>query len=340
VEGTPTPQAPAEETPARSYSSSPSSGPFPFAAAFGGDTDEPVVTDAEPPAGGSAADEAASKPGGEPPAAGDAGTPAPSEPSTPASPPEAPSEQEAEPSRRQSARERDEAEKADLKRLVDEAIAERDRARAEADKATADKAQLEARSTQAIARREELRGPDAEYERRTRISNRTNDPYYEGPHLTADEASELARWTLTRELEEPFTEAANQSAATWVDQQIKGQRTQWATEALTVADEIGLSKDVLANPDNASLGRLLKATASAVEARVRENEVAPLTDKVSQQDARIKELETSLVHSQRTPVIGGRSDSTLPRADGAGWDPTLPWSSNLGRAPAATNGSH
>jgi hypothetical protein len=339
VEGTPTPQAPAEETPARSYSSSPSSGPFPFAAAFGGDTDEPVVTDAEPPAGGSAAAEAASNPGGEAPApaAAASDTPAP-EPSNEDAAPDAPDATE--PSRRQRARERDEAEKADLKRLVDEAIAERDRARAEADKATADKAALEARSAQAIARREELRGPDAEYERRTRISNRTNDPYYEGPHLTADEASELARWTLTRELEEPFTEAANQSAAAWVDQQIRGQRTQWATEALTVADEIGLAKDVLANPDNASLGRLLKATASAVEARVRENEVAPLTDKVSQQDARIKELETSLVHSQRTPVIGGRSDSTLPRADGAGWDPTLPWSSNLGRAPVATNGSH
>lgn len=315
-----------------------SSGPFPWESAGFGQTTPATVPTAEAPAEGTTAANPApaSKLSEDAPKDTAAeGTPA-SEPVKPdAAKVDASIEAAAaadEPGRRQSARERDAAEKADLQAAVAAALAERDAAQAVAAQAAAEKAAREAAAQAAAERYAKLIGPEDEYRRRARISNRMFDENYDGPKLTVEEAAELARWETVRELREPFVQEADQTAAAWVDEQINGQRQTWARQALAVADEIGLPRAALREPD---LGVLLKATATNTAARIREAEVKPLQEQISQLEGTIKGLETKAVHAARTPVIGGRSDGSLPPADGAGWDPSLPWSGNFGRTPAA-----
>jgi hypothetical protein len=341
--------ADAAETPdAGARASSEAFDPFPWDASFGSKASAPAAAvpaaDAPPGGSGAAVEAPPSKPEGDDPKdAPTEGDPAerPSKPEgEPAPTPDDAPKPDDTPSRRASKREEAEAEQARLRALVDEAVAAQRKAEAEAATAKAKADAAEQASATARARRAELIGPEAEYQRRTRIANRMFDASYTGPTLTNEEAAELARWTYAREVSEPLDLAAQQDAAAWVDEQISGQRRVWGEQALAVADEIGLPRAELGKPENRDLGALLKVTAAAVEARIRAAEVAPLQEQISQLEGTVKGLEAKAVHSVRTPVQGGRSDGGLAQQAGAGWDPSLPWDVNFGRAfSAPANGT-
>lgn len=333
----------ATETPDAGATSAPDANPFPWeSAGFGNVTSAAAVSDAPAPNGHPATD--AEKPAGvtsegttaEPPADGQEAKPT----GAPADEAVKPEEQAASEStdspggRRQAARERDAETIATQQAEIDAAVQRALTAERDAEAARVALAAREDADRQSAARLAELRGDDAEFNRRQAISNRMWDANYTGPTLTTDEAAELARWTATRELQRPFEDAAQRNAASWVDQEIDGQRRQWITQAVAVADEIGLPRAELGKPENRDLGALLKVTADTVSARIREAEVAPLQEKVSQLEATVRQTEDKLVHAQRSPVIGGRSDGGLVPGTGAGWDPSLPWDANLNRPPA------
>lgn len=250
------------------------------------------------------------------------------EPSTPGEP--------SEPGRRQSARERDEAEKAELRAIATQAVADAEEAKRVADAAKADQEARTAQERQSAEQYAKLIGPEDEYQRRTRISNLMRDPYYSGERLDDEQVEELGKWTATRELRQPFMDDSSRTAAQWVTEQLDGQRQTWVRQALTVADEIGLPRDVLANPANADLAVLLKTTAESTAARIRAAEVKPLQDRISQLEGYASGLETTVVHGQRTPPIGGNSDGGLIPSTGQSWNPDVPWDANFAGSPAGS----
>lgn len=265
-----------------------------------------------------------------------ASTPAPSTPGQ-----TDPAAAQSEPGRRLSKREQDQAEiarlsaeKTDLAELVKTAVADAETAKEEAArvKREADeRAETQRVSAEAYSK---LIGPQDEYDRRTRISNLMRDPYYSGERLDDEQVEELGKWTATRELRQPFMADADKSAAKYVTEQLDGQRALWAQQALLVADEIGLPREVLANPSNANLASLLKATAESTATRIRAAEVKPLQDRISQLEGYASGLETSVVHGQKVPPIGGNSDGGLFQSESKGWNPDADWGENLAGSPA------
>lgn len=331
------------ETPDAGAQSVSEANAFPWeAAGFGNVQSAAAVSEPPAPSGQPAAE--AEKPAGvtpdgtpaEQPADGqvtaESGAPA----TEPSKPEDAATTEAQETSRRQSKRAEAEQTIQDLQSQISTAVQDALKARDEAEAAKAALAAREAADQQAAARLAALRGDDAEYNRRLAISARMFDPNYTGPTLTNEEAAELATWAGTRELQQPFEQHAQQNAAAFVEGEFAKQRTTWITQALAVADEIGLPRAELSKPENADLGVLLKLTDANAVTRTREAEVKPLQDKVSQLEATVRTRDDQLVHAQRSPVIGGRSDGGLVPGPSTGWDPALPWDANLNRPPAPT----
>lgn len=328
------------ETPDAGAQAASDANPFPWdAAGFGKPSSAAAVS--EPPAPTEHPTAEAEKPAGVTPDGTPADAPADGKvaaesgaPATEPSKPEDAATPEAQPSRRQAARAEAEQTIQAQQAQIEQAVADALKARDEAEAAKAALAARERADQEAVARLADLRGDDAEYNRRLAISARMFDPMYTGPKLTDEEATDLAKWAAIRELQQPFEHSAQRSAAAWVDGEIDKQRNTWVTQAMSVADEIGLPRAELGKRENANLGVLLKLTATTVETRIREAEVKPLQDKVSQLEATVRTKDDQLVHAQRSPVIGGRSDGGVVPGTGSGWDPALGWDANFNRPQA------
>lgn len=192
-------------------------------------------------------------------------------------------------------------------------------------------------------------GDDAEYERRTRIANRMFDPNYTGPTLTNDEATELARWTTTRDHAEPLkerylgearqlVERTNEDARRMV-QQAGAQFQQYiAAETISRVERYGLDPEVV---KSAEYGALLDHVAAVTTKRLTDAHAAELKardDTISGLEADLRAAETAGLADRTEPLRGGNSADVRVTARRV-FDPKAPldqaWDAAFGRRPEA-----
>lgn len=204
------------------------------------------------------------------------------------------------PPRRQSARERNEQEKAELRDEVNRVIAERDALKAQDDQRT------QAEQTQRAAYVESV-GDDAEYERLSALSNL-------GQLTDGDQIRTLERWTYNRLHSKPIREHYQAQAekaleervtlaARNLDAQDRAFRQGIADRAARLASLPGVDPKIVTGSDDFEvIGRHLNAGGAAS----RDAEVNELKAQNLRHEARIKELETASVARHPIPA-GGRS---------------------------------
>lgn len=278
--------SPTEQQPAATASGATSGMPFRFEDAFptkpATPASQPEPADPDPAATDSIADPSrgsapeqtppdASKPDGQP-ASTDA-TPDPENPTT----------------RGQSAHEKHEADKAKLRALVDAAIKERDDAVAEADRVKAEQAKANAAYDDAI-------GPEAEYQRLSQLNN-----LGETREFTAEDWTNLSRWTQTRIFRQPFERDGLAAGAEYAKAEITRFQSQVAAE---VSEAYGLpGVDVAYLKSEGHYGKQLR---HAYEAGAKAAST-PRDERISQLEADLKVARTQASAAVRTPAMAGVS---------------------------------
>lgn len=264
---------------------------------------EPAATDssADPSRGSAPESPDASKPDGEPVVATDA----PPDPDKP--------------SRGQSAHDKHEAEKADLKAMVDQAIAERDAARQEAERVKTEQAAATAAYDEAI-------GPEDEYQRLTQLNNL-------GHQLNAEDYEKLARWTQTRIYRQPFERDGLAAGAEYAKGEITRFRSQVAAEVAEAYSLPGV--DVAYLKSEGHYGKQLR---HAYEAGAKAA-AQPRDERISQLEADLKVARTQASAAVRTPAMAGVSGEPAHTSRPV-FDPKRPIGENfeLGFGRSSSNG--
>lgn len=189
------------------------------------------------------------------------------------------------------------AELESLRSSIPEQVAEAQR---QAEEARSQAQTLRQQQEQAEAGALELIGDPDEYQRLL------DTPDHE---LSNEDYTRRETWKANRKVYQPVTERLRTEEAArahaWVAQ--TGQT--WATQALAVADELGVDRAELSKPENRDIGRLMKLAASATEARVR----GEYAERVSQTERDLSAARTEAL-SRNGPVIGQANGA------GAGFD--------------------
>jgi hypothetical protein len=176
-----------------------------------------------------------------------------------------------------------------LRSSIPEQVAEATRL---ADEAKAEAAALRQQTEQADQSAYALVGDPQEYARLLEIPD---------DQISNEDYQKRETWKANRLVYRPVTERLRAEEVNKAQSWVATTSRTWASQALAVADEIGVDRAELAKPENHDVGRLMKIAATVTEARVK----AEYTERLSQAERDRDNARSEALSGRRAPITNG-----------------------------------